>query len=42
MFNDTNKKEPSKIEDNDQSMLSIHNHTGYEITISDIIGVEVS
>ncbi|CAF3768117.1 unnamed protein product [Adineta steineri] len=40
MFSDAYKKKSSTIEQDDQSILSIHNHTGYELTIVDLNGIE--
>ena len=42
MFNNAYKKGLSSDVDEEQAMLSIHNQTGFDIIISNIIGVEVN
>jgi len=42
MFNEAYQKGESSDSDEEQSMLSIHNQTGYNIIIHDILGLEVS
>jgi hypothetical protein len=41
MFEEAYNKDLSTIEHDDQSILSIYNETGYEVTIDKLIGIEV-
>lgn len=41
MFNDAYAGDFASDSDEEQTVLSIHNHTGYEIFIDQISGIEV-